>query len=244
MENYIERKEKDFFRVVDLEITSLCNRTCVYCPQSKKESENKEGVKHMSENMYKKIISDLAEINFSGSLMIAGFGEPFLNKNVMKFAQIAREKLKNTLIVIYTNGDFLNEDIVSISKRNNVGLYITLHDGKNKIPKNIQRFKREKNVFLRRDMKNSYLTTVGGIVNVKKKELKKRRCVRAQLVLTIRSSGDVVLCCEDFYSTNRYGNVEKESIEDIWKKKKFAQTRKDLLRGKGRVKLCEFCFQD
>ena len=50
------------FKAVELEINSLCNRTCSYCPNA--TSKRPKG--NMSRDLFEKIIGELASMDFDG----------------------------------------------------------------------------------------------------------------------------------------------------------------------------------
>ena len=61
----------------------------------------------MSEELFKKIISELSHINYSGYLSLFSNNEPFLDERIINFAKYARENLKNAELSIWTNGTLL-----------------------------------------------------------------------------------------------------------------------------------------
>ena len=62
----------------------------------------------MDPALYRRIIADLAEINWDGKLRFIGLDEPTMHREVLiARAQEARARLPLTHIEVFTNGDFL-----------------------------------------------------------------------------------------------------------------------------------------
>ena len=50
-------------------------------------------------------------------------------------------------------------------------------------------------------------------------------------MMTISPKGEVSVCSEDFYYTILMGNIEQQSLSEIWKSEKFNSIREKLIRG-------------
>lgn len=62
--------------------------------------------------------------------------------------------------------------------------------------------------------------------------------------VSILWNGDVVLCCFDYNGFNIIGNINDQTLEEIWKDKKVDALRKLFNKGKTeRLPLCGNCFQ-
>ena len=68
--------------VIEINLTELCNRKCVFCPRVDPEIFPNRNL-HMSLELSEKIASNLKKINYQGRLSFSGFGEPFLTKNFL-----------------------------------------------------------------------------------------------------------------------------------------------------------------
>ena len=60
--NFIKHGDLYFFRSVAIEISTSCNRTCYYCPNSLEETP----IDFMAQETFNKIIKQLEAIKFSG----------------------------------------------------------------------------------------------------------------------------------------------------------------------------------
>ena len=61
----------------------------------------------MNMNLIKKLVKDLKEINYQGSVVLCGYGEPLLHKDIY---EISRKLAQIAFVEIVTNGDVLTKD--------------------------------------------------------------------------------------------------------------------------------------
>ena len=88
-----------------------------------------------------------------------------------------------------------------------------------------------------------FLDTFGGQVNKEyAKEQRGVKCMEPFYGLTIWSNGDVVMCDRDIHSTNRLGNVNDQSLQEIWEgtTAKWTQECHKESRGEN-IALCRNC---
>jgi radical SAM protein with 4Fe4S-binding SPASM domain len=52
-------------------------------------------------------------------------------------------------------------------------------------------------------------------------------------------NGNVVLCCNDYFSSIKFGNVENEKFIDIWNSDLYTKTRSDLRHKKFNLDICK-----
>jgi radical SAM protein with 4Fe4S-binding SPASM domain len=77
---------------------------------------------------------------------------------------------------------------------------------------------------------------------IKIDEVKKRkRCFDPIHAASVVYSGDVVLCCEDYFGNYKYGNVNSEKLIDIWNKEEFRRVRKECSKGIYNLDICKKC---
>ena len=77
---------------------------------------------------------------------------------------------------------------------------------------------------------------------------KKKACRYPFTHMTVRSDGNVVVCCSDWIKELKYGNVMANSLKDIWESKSLYDIRCRMLRDKGSgyqiCKNCEIPYRD
>ena len=80
---YIKYRDRYMFRTVAIEVSSYCNRKCSYCPVSKEEEKIPK--EFMEMDLFKKIIRQLQDMNFKGSIMYHFYNEPLLDERLPEF---------------------------------------------------------------------------------------------------------------------------------------------------------------
>ena len=68
-------------------------------------------------------------------------------------------------------------------------------------------------------------------------------CSRIFHSTVINSDGTVVPCCYDLYSRHVMGNVFEESLEKIWRNKKYNRFRRQLLMDRKAIPMCNICSE-
>ena len=72
--------------------------------------------------------------------------------------------------------------------------------------------------------------------------IRHRTCKNIWERMTIYWNGDVVMCCEDVGGVTKAGNLNRQSIKDIWNSKKLKRFREFHKNGKvDRIPLCASC---
>ena len=240
LRNLLVYGDKEMFHFVNIELSRKCNRSCSYCPVSKYPEFKKD--KTMSFTNFVKIVSQLKKINYSGYFCFTGYYEPMLQDNLFQFLEYVRQNLSQARIAIYTNGDFLSQSLFQRLKNKSVWLIITLHEDKTgEHYRRLMEITGGKNVIFKKNIEEYILSTRGGLVKVRSKEIQKS-CVLPALQLTIDVEGKAILCFDDFFSKYVYGDTSKEKLLDIWRSKKFKETKEILVKGKPATKICQNCF--
>ncbi len=72
-------------------------------------------------------------------------------------------------------------------------------------------------------------------------ECKNIRCPQYSKYPVISFSGDVFCCCFDICEKYNFGNVAKRPFKDIWKDKRYADFRKNVM-SKRRLPMCKGCL--
>jgi MoaA/NifB/PqqE/SkfB family radical SAM enzyme len=92
---------------VDLEVTSQCNRRCEYCPNSVYDRRSRNHL--MDHEVFKRIVADLASIDYAQRLNFVGYNEPLMHKEVAcRAVSYTRARLPHAHLCIYSNGDYLD----------------------------------------------------------------------------------------------------------------------------------------
>lgn len=106
-----------------------------------------------------------------------------------------------------------------------------------------KRHEGQKLVFIRSIERNEIgthqLTNQGG--NVFQKEYTPKRCAKPFRELTVRSNGNVAICCDDWKDTYRIGNVATSTPNELWYSEAFEAARRKLYAEDRRFGPCNGC---
>ena len=117
---------------IELSIIDVCNRSCSFCPKSDPKIAP-DTHQRMQLSLIDKLCNELKEIKYKGSVVLCGYGEPMLHKEI----NIICKKLSEVSFVeIVSNGDPLTAKKIKELYTNNVNkLLISMYDGKHQIDK-------------------------------------------------------------------------------------------------------------
>ncbi len=224
---------------VNMETYCFCNRKCYFCFFHERFPRREQGI--MEEKTYKKIIDDLAKIKFCGRVSPHNYGEPLMDKRLPSLIEYTKEKLPNCFIYIATNGDFLTDPLFRNLIRKGVDhFFITDYDDEEKPFLRLISEECPLHVTLRKVESIKKYDRAGKIYNMKSELV--NPCLRPSGQLTVNWKGDVILCCNDFYSDFVFGNVNNSNLIDIWQSTKFDSYRKILLKGqRSKISICHHC---
>ncbi len=245
--NLLKYRTTDFFKVVELETTTACNRACSYCPNSVFDRGQIKRERLMPVDTFQLIVDQLADLGFWGRLSPHFYGEPLLDKRLPELMAYARRRLPYTKLVIFTNGDLLDpERYEALLEAGVDGFLVTQHG--QKPPPNIVRLRRHRAERTHQRARFDYrvftpeteLSNRAGLVDHDTLETKSD-CKLPSENVTIDYQGNVVLCCNDYHSSVTFGNVREQHLADIWKTPRYQRIRKDLKRGHFELEICRKC---
>jgi MoaA/NifB/PqqE/SkfB family radical SAM enzyme len=90
---------------VQVEVTTHCNGTCIYCPHTL--MKNSWTGKQMSIGLFRKLIPFL---KYTDMVYLQGWGEPLLNNDIFEMIRICKDRGK--CVGFTTNGMLLTEDTI------------------------------------------------------------------------------------------------------------------------------------
>ena len=68
-----------------------------------------------------------------------------------------------------------------------------------------------------------------------------KACFRAWNGMVISADGNILPCCFDKQAKHSYGNIEEDSVENIWKNKKANDFRNIVLNNRSSINICTNC---
>lgn len=249
MEKYhvYQRNNKILFKYIEIETINRCNGDCSFCPVNIHEKQRE--YHKMSEEMYKDIIEQLAAINYDGLVALFSNNEPFLDDRIFEFANIAREKLPEAFIYMYTNGKLIDKNKFKKIIDNLNFLQIDNYEPEKGKPNNISEIEElvhelrieDKYRYFEIDKNTVRLSRGGNSPNSKVRYSLNAACCLPWVQLVIRPDGKISLCCNDALGENTLGDLTKESLLDIWFGDKYEYYRDAIILSRKAISTCKFC---
>ena len=217
-------EKRELFNYVEIETVNRCNGACSFCPANK--NIDSRPFAKMSEDTFKKIIDELAELQFGGTVAYYSTNEPFMDNRIIDFIRYGASKVKNAEHIIFTNGTLLNKE--KFQALIDSGLNYILIDNYNdelKLNPNIKEIYDEyKNkefplkCEIRYRLNDEVLNARGGVSpnGQKIKEPLNALCYFPFEQLIIRADASVSLCCIDSLQKCTVGNTKEQTLEEIW----------------------------
>lgn len=236
------------FRNIEIETINICNGKCRFCPVST-ISPHKREIKVMEKEVFEKIIRDLSNMNYQGSIGLYSNNEPYIDQNILSKMEYVRSFFPNNILYLYTNGSLLDYEKVKISLKYLDRLVIDDYGRKNTSKKIQDIYEKlsesEKNkvdVYLR--MEDELLNNRAGFA-MNRSKMKKSldaacACPFEQMV--VRSDGHVSRCCNDALGKIDMGDVRKNTLLEIWESDEYKSVREKMLSGdRESIELCKDC---
>lgn len=248
--NECDLSKLDLFLRIDIETINRCNGTCTFCPVNAKEKQRPYA--KMSEELFKKIIDELHDMHYNKSLALFDNNEPFLDERIVEFQKYVRESLPDAFLDLWTNGSLLTLDkfleIIPFLDR----LVIDNYNDKLALNPNVKaisdyvedkpELKEKVVIYLRKE--NEVLTSRGGVAPNKKdgNYYIDTKCVLPFQQFNVRLDGKISLCCNDALGLYTLGDLNKQSIQEIWYSDEYMRIRREMkVNGRRNLKLCKNC---
>jgi len=255
-----EKTSPPFFSLIEFNLSGLCNRTCVFCPRvDPKVYPNVN--QHIPVELYEKIMGELAEVDYDGNIAYCAFSEPLLYKRIEHLIEMSKKYCPKVRIETITDGDFVTpEKLRSLFDAGLDTLLISMYDG----PEQKETFlsmrdevglTAEQIVLRERWLppEQHYgitLSNRAGMVEIPEVGVKalteplKRACYYPFYQVLVDYDGAVLLCPHDWGKKLIIGNLNNQTIFDIWDSRGFSQARKRLSKADRNFAPCNVCDVD
>lgn len=235
--------------LVEIETINRCNGICPFCPVNRRADIRK--TEKMPEERFTKICNDLKEMGYRNAVSLSSNNEPFLDGRIVELAEIARSILPDNTLFLYTNGSLLDREKVKRIIKSLSYMIIDNYNDDFEINENIkdiaelcnedEEINRKVQIHLRKQ--NEVMYSRGGQAPNRQENLKLRTypCLLPYTMMTIRPSGLCSLCCNDAYGKMTLGDVNRESIKDIWCSDTYIKIREMIKNNITDIELCKYC---
>lgn len=234
---------------IEIETINRCNGTCPFCPVNVNEQQRPYA--KMSAELFEKIILDLSEKDYKGKISLFSNNEPFLDERIIDFHRFARNKLPNAFFSLYTNGSLLNLDkflnivnyldcLIIDNYNDNLEVNSGLQEIYDYLEKHTELKSKVRFSFR---LQNEVLTSRGGQApNKKDVKCLHSPCLLPYRMMVVRPTGEVSLCCNDALGKYTLGNLNNNTVWEIWESENYMKIRLEMFKnGRKNLLLCKNC---
>jgi radical SAM protein with 4Fe4S-binding SPASM domain len=253
---------------VYVEPTNRCNLSCAFCPQSLEDYKERAGYwEHIDIDLYRKVITEIGEMNIK-SLKLYFFGEPLLHPKIGEIVFLARQVCNR--VELTTNGmpltelraqelidaelDYLRVSIYDIDHPELVVRNVRrLHElrGDRKKPfiyakvfsaEEVEKI-RPRYEEIVDEIGHEELHSIGSdLVQFGGHTGHQIACAYPFYNLVVKSNGDVVPCCVAWEKSLVVGNVNDQTLAEIWAGEPLANIHRLHLAGRRKeLAACHNC---
>ena len=199
----------------------------------------------MSLSTIKAINNSLQKMDYRGTVTLAGFGEPLLQKNIIKHVQELKKGVQLKQIKLITNGDYLTpKSAKKLVKAGINCIKVSMYDEDK--TEYYDSFLKEY------DIERIYKHYYEGLpedVEVNRNEMwqkskiinKKSPCYLPFYKMFVNWNGDVALCSNDWNLSQIFGNVNRDWIHDIWESDYYKAYRRIMIKSQRIMSPCISC---
>lgn len=266
---YVDRVQlvdgKPLFSLIDISLTELCNRSagspkaCVFCPRIDPDFYPNQAL-HMSMGLLRKIAGELSYLRFEGVVVLCGYGEPLLHPNIVEVVQqlksvSPKDKFR---VEVVTNGDRLSVGLIARLREAGLDfLVVSLYDGPEQVPK-FRKMLTDANLvehehYILRDRWHTEaddfglkLTNRAGVVGVGHQDEvdTHKNCHYPSYQMQVDWNGNIILCPQDWQKRLCFGNLNNQTMLEIWRSPALHKRRIKLIDGRREDSPCKNCNAD
>ena len=251
---FTAQPETPWFTHVEVETVNRCNGECAFCPVNRK-ADPRPPVR-IDEALFTDIVDQLASLRYAGTLGLYSNNEPLLDPRLVDFAAIARDKLPDAHIYITTNGSLLTPDLFRRLMPHLDRMVVNNYASTPAMHPNIREFHDfclsgegrrlidGKTVVISLRCREDVLSSRAG--NSPNRRPPSRppaaSCVLPFSQFIVRPDGMVSLCCNDALGQVTLGDLNRQSMAEIWRGAAFADVRRAMAAsGRSALPLCRAC---
>ena len=227
------------FQALEVEISSTCNLRCDTCPVKHHQRPHTELPTQVIEAM----VVELAALGYSGAFSPHFYNEPLLDKRLPSILELVRSRLPRATINLFTNFTPMTGELYKTLLPLVDAFIVTVDQPV--VERAVQRVRQELNAgdlekLRTRSIKDTALSNRAGALDLGKDTLRRRqRCDFVQY-MTVDASGDVHLCCNDYFGEACFGTIKERSLAEIWYSEEYVKAR--TLAASARHHLCRKCY--
>ncbi len=236
---YIEQKEKrvgnavkNFLETENLfknisEIAFMLSNLCNYACEHKKCPANHIGQKEiLSSKVIFRVLEELKTVDFDGVICFHIYNEPLIDPRLFWFIEYIKKNLIHAKIEIYSNGYYLNGQMINELEEIGVDILQVTGYGEKEY---------ERLLDLKTDM--AYCVLFGNLderLNMYEESetpISVTPCKTYFTQVSIYSDGEIGTCCLDYKHPYKLANIYNMSLEEAMNSEKMKTVQKKLLKG-------------
>lgn len=225
--------------LVHIETRTMCNGQCVFCAAAVQYKSRPDT--SMPDDLYEKIIRDLAAMGYAHRISPYNNNEPLLEPRMPRFIAFAREHCPRAILELKTNGVVLREETLhALADAGLDALHVNDYHTSPKITERLvglcgryQTLGRMRVTYTPRRSDEHFGIVNRASTNPTMPALTQPIgvfCSRPFEEVTITVDGRVSTCSNDLFFKNSFGNVRDASVGDLWRSEHMRRLRSDLLR--------------
>jgi len=244
----IDKQGVPLFSRVEIETINRCNGKCTFCPVN--INDDSRPLAKMPEELFNKIINELHELDYSGTIGLFANNEPFLDMRLEEFAKKTRELVPKSRIEVYSNGT-----LVKLERFLNIIPYLDLlvidnYNDKLKWHEPVRELREylkqnpeyRSKVSIRMRKETALMSSRGGQApNNNRKKALPVSCLLPFYHFYIRPSGQIGLCCVDALAKFTLGDVSQQGLKDVWFSETYNKIREQIRQGRDTMDVCNSC---
>ena len=254
MRAFMAKSPPPWFRHVEVETLNRCNGGCEFCPVNRNAAQRP--LARMSEVLFEDILRQLAAIRYHRGLSLYSNNEPLLDTRLPEFAALARERLPDAYLQLYTNGTLLTLDLFRTLMPhfdkltiNNYSLAPKMHDNVREIhdycltPEG-QRLIAGKFLHIQLRNPTNVLSSRAGVAPNRNPPAQpvSALCMYPFSQFIVRPDGRVSLCCNDALGQMTLGDLTRQSMAEIWRGEACTRIRAAMIeKGRVGIPVCARC---
>ena len=255
------------FNTISIEITSLCNRQCAWCPVA----YNTRPDARMAEALLDKMVAELGRMRYAGRVELYIYNEPTRDWDwLLQAIAKVRAGVPRACIMIATNGDYfarghapadlfaagLNQLLINCYTPK---LYERRQRLLDALPPHVERggplysYISPKRAAVQMQDKSNPSTFGTGVFKLVNRAGSipsflaaapaplQRMCVKPFRLLNINWQGEALVCCQDYHGKVPIGNVADHTLEELWRHPVMNTYRLHLFNKQRDLPLCNLC---
>ena len=233
---------------IEIETINRCNNDCSFCPVNR--NNDNRPLKKMSEELYKKIIDQLADLNYTGYLSLFSNNEPLIDKRITAFLDYARKRLPSARLCLFTNGILLTNELYEVLIEKLNYLVIDNYSDEMKMIPSVEelycKYKNEKTkcdvkIYIRK--KTQVLSSRGGESPNRTIDVTyESGCMMPLMQIVVRPDGKISKCCQDGLGISTIGDLTKETLIQAFQNKARNCLCNELIEnGRAAISGCKHC---